>query len=162
MLVGSPESIRLTTSGQLYNARPGNFVHVDICNAEGVALAKRRQPKDSDQPVQRFAHYNIWRVFSPPPQDMPLAVCDARSVSASDLIEADAMMDIPGKPVSSYVGLVVGYSPDHRWSYFSQMNRDEVLVFKTHDSDAGQPSHVPHAAFNDLTCPPGLPAASEY
>jgi hypothetical protein len=41
------------------------------------------------------------------------------------------------------------------------MNRDEVLVFKTHDSDTGQPNHVPHAAFNDPTCPSGLaPRAS--
>ncbi len=71
------------------------------------------------------------------------------------------MMDIPGRPESSYVGLVIRYNPRHRWSYFSHMNRDEVLVFKTHDSDAGQPSHVPHAAFNDPTCPSGpAPRAS--
>jgi hypothetical protein len=157
----SPDSIRLTNSGQLYNSRPGHFVHVDISNAAAAAFAKRWRPKDHDRPVRRFAHYNIWRVFSPPPQDVPLAVCDSRSVSASDLVEADAIMDIPGKPESSYVGLVVRYNPRHRWSYFSNMNRDEVLVFKTHDSDAGQPNHVPHAAFNDPTCPAGLaPRAS--
>ena len=157
----SPGSIRLTNSGQLYNSRQVYFVHIDISNAAAAAFAKRWRPKDHLQPVRRFAHYNVWRVFSPPPQDVPLAVCDSRSVSASDLVEADAMMDIPGKPESSYEGLVVRYNPRHRWSYFSNMNRDEVLVFKTHDSDAGQPNHVPHAAFNDLTCPSGLaPRAS--
>ena len=157
----SPDSIRLTNSGQLYNSRPAHFVHVDISNAAAAAFAKRCQPKNHGQPVRRFAHYNVWRVFSPPPQDVPLAVCDSRSVSAADLVEADAMMDIPGKPESSYVGLVVRYSPHHRWSYFSHMNRGEVLVFKTHDSDAGQPNHVPHTAFNDPTCPSGLaPRAS--
>jgi hypothetical protein len=157
----SADSIRLTNSGQLYNSRPGHFVHVDISNAAAAAFAKRWRPKNHDRPVRRFAHYNVWRVFSPPPQDVPLAVCDSRSVSASDLVEADAMMDIPGKPEYSYVGLVIRYNPRHRWSYFSNMNRDEVLVFKTHDSDAGQPNHVPHAAFNDPTCPSGLaPRAS--
>jgi hypothetical protein len=157
----SPHLTRLTSSGQLYNSRPGHFVHVDISDAAAAVFAKRWRPRDHDRPVRRFAHYNVWRVFSPPPQDVPLAVCDSRSVSASDLVEADAMMDIPGKPESSYEGLVVRYNPRHRWSYFSNMNRDEVLVFKTHDLDAGQPNHVPHTAFNDPTFPSGLaPRAS--
>lgn len=158
---GAPDSIRLTNSGRLYNSRPGHFVHVDISNVAAAAFANRWRAKDHDRPLRRFAHYNVWRVFSPPPQDFPLAVCDSRGVSASDLVEADAMMDIPGKPESSYEGLVVRYNPRHRWSYFSNMNRDEVLVFKTHDSDAGQPNHVPHATFSDPTCPAGVaPRAS--
>jgi len=41
------------------------------------------------------------------------------------------------------------------------MSADEVLVFKTHDSDHSQPKHVPHAAFNNPASPPGaLPRAS--
>jgi hypothetical protein len=40
-------------------------------------------------------------------------------------------------------------------------NRDEVLVFKTNDSDPARPHHVPHTAFNDPSCPPGVtPRAS--
>jgi len=132
------ETSRLSISGKLYNARPADFVHVDISNATAAAMAERRRSK-------RFAHYNLWRVFSPPPQNMPLAVCDLRTVSPSDLVEADAIMDIPGKKESSYVGLVVRYNPRHRWSYFSNMNRDELLVFK---------SEVPHAAFKNTPCPP--------
>lgn len=157
----SPDPLRLIDSGQLYDSCPGRFVHVDINNVAAEAFAKRWRPKGNDRPVRRFAHYNIWRVFSPPPQDVPLAVCDSRSLSASDLVVADAVMDIPGKPESSYEGLVVRYGPRHRWSYFSDMNREEVLVFKSHDSDAAQPNHVPHAAFNDPACPSGLaPRAS--
>lgn len=152
---------RLTVSGKLYNSRPGNFVHVDINDATAVALAKRYQPKHRSQPVRRFAHYNLWRAFSPPPQDVPLAVCDSRSLSATDVIEADAMMDIPGKSEYSYVSLVIRHNPRHRWVYFSHMHRDELLVFKSHDSDDSQPSHVPHAAFDNPTCPAGhAPRAS--
>jgi hypothetical protein len=140
------ETSRLTATEALYNARPANFVHVDISNATAAAMAEHLQPKT---PIKRFAHYNLWRAYSVPPQDMmPLAVCDFRSVSASDLVEADAMMDIPGKKESSYEGLVVRYNPRHRWSYFSGMNRDELLVFKT---------EVPHAAFNNTACPSDLP-----
>ena len=30
------------------------------------------------------------------------------------------------------------YNPEHRWCYFRDMTPDEVLVFKTHDSDPGR------------------------
>jgi hypothetical protein len=42
-----------------------------------------------------------------PPQDVPLALCDARTL-ADDLIEADAVFDEEGKPEWSFEGLVVG------------------------------------------------------
>jgi hypothetical protein len=151
----SSGAVRLTSSGPLCETRSVCFVHVDISDSTAVVFAQRFRPKDPSRPVRRFAHYNIWRALSPPPQDFPLAVCDSRSVSASDLVEADAMMDVPGKPESSYVGLVVRYNSRHRWSHFPNMNRDELLVFKTHDSDPAHPKHVPHVAFNDPTCPPG-------
>jgi hypothetical protein len=147
---------QITTSGNLYNSRPSYFVHIDVNDSTAAALTNRWRPKGHQRAVRRSAHYNCWRAVSPPPQDMPLAVCDARSVSPSDLIEADAMMDVPGKRESSYASLVIRYSPRHRWSYFSDMSRDEILVFKTHDSDSCQPSHVPHSAFSDPTCPPGV------
>lgn len=139
------ETSRLTASDALYNARPANFVHVDVSKATATAMAERLTPR---MPVKRFAHYNLWRTYTAPPQVMPLALCDYRSVSASDLVEADAMMDIPGKKESSYEGLVVRYNPNHRWSYFSDMHRDEVIVFKT---------ELPHTSFIDTTCPPDTP-----
>jgi len=152
---------RLTVAKQLYNSRPGEFVHVDISPATAVALAQRCEPKHRRERIRRFAHYNMWRAFSPPPQDVPLAVCDARSVLVSDLVEADAVMDIPGKREYSYVGLVIRHNPRHRWSWFSHMNRDELLIFKAYDSDSSEPGSVPHTAFHDPTCPAGhAPRAS--
>ncbi|MDB6105120.1 MAG: hypothetical protein JWO52_5119 [Gammaproteobacteria bacterium] len=148
--------VRLTSSGPLCETRSVCFVHIDVSDSTAALFSQRCLPKGHSGPVRRFAHYNIWRALSPPPQDFPLALCDSRSVSASDLVEADAMMDIPGKPESSYVGLVVRYNSRHRWSHFPDMNRDEVIVFKTHDSDPAHPSHVPHTAFNDPTCPSGV------
>lgn len=148
--------VRLRSSGSLYETRSVCFVHIDMSDSTAALFAQRYRPKGHGRPVRRFAHYNIWRALSPPPQDLPLAVCDSRSVSASDLVEADAMMDIPGKRESSYVGLVVRYNSRHRWAHFPHMNRDEVLVFKTHDSDPAHPIYVPHTAFNDPTCPSGV------
>ncbi len=118
---------------------------------------------DGERPIpyRRFCHYNVWRVISPPPQDVPLAVCDARTLSPEDLILADAVFDAVDAPEWSFEGLVVGYSPRHRWSYFSDMTRDEALIFKTNDSDPTKAHHVPHSAFDDPSCPPGVePRAS--
>jgi hypothetical protein len=147
---------RLTKSGQLFSSHPAHFVHIDISDATATALAKRVQPKHRTEPVHRFAHYNLWRAISPPPHDTPLALCDSRSVSPSDLVEADAIMDIPGKQESSYVALVIRYNPNHRWAHYSNMDRDELLIFKTFDSDANAPRQVPHTAFADPSCPPGV------
>jgi hypothetical protein len=129
--------------------RPARFVHIDISDSTVAQLTERWRPKNNGRVVRRFAHYNVWRALTPPPQDIPLAVCDARTVCQSDPVDADSITDTPGEPVSSIVVGLVRYNPLHRWSYFSEMNRDEVLVFKSHDSDPNQPHHVPHTAFKD-------------
>jgi len=160
-VVSSPGVLRFSESspesGRFNNSRPARFIHIDVSDPTARVFADRSKPKELDFAVRRFAHYNVWRVLSPPPQDVPLAVCDARTLAPGDLLEADAVFDVPGKPEWSFEALLVRYSPEHRWSYFSNMTRDEVLVFKTNDSDPMQPHHVPHTAFNDSTCPPGVP-----
>jgi hypothetical protein len=133
--------------------RPARFVHIDTSDSTATVFTERWRPKNNGRPVRRFAHYNVWRVLSPPPQDIPLALCDARSVLSSELVDADSITDVPGKPPASIVVVLVRYSPHHRWSYFSDMSRNEVLVFKSHDSDPSQPHHVAHSAFKDPSCP---------
>jgi hypothetical protein len=160
VVVNSPGVLRFSESspdsGRLNNSRPARFIHIDVSDPAAKEFADRARPQDVRSPVRRFAHYNVWRALSPPPQDVPLAVCDARSLSAQDLIEADAIFDVPGKPEWSFEGLVIRHNPRHRWSYFSNMTREEALVFKTNDSDPSQPHHVPHTAFNDPSCPVGV------
>ena len=57
--------------------------------------------------------------------------------------------------------LLLKYNPAHRWLYFSDMQRDEVLVFKRHDTDPSEPHHVPHSGFSDpRVAPGGEPRAS--
>ena len=34
--------------------------------------------------IRRAVQLNVWRVLTPPPQDVPLAVCDARSLPLGD------------------------------------------------------------------------------
>jgi hypothetical protein len=144
-------------AGKYDNSLPARFIHVDISDATAEQFAQRSMPKNIGRTLRRFAHYNVWRAFSPPPQDIPLTVCDARSVATADLICADAVFDVAGKPEWSFEGWVVRHNPQHRWSYFSNMTRDEALIFKTNDSDPAQPHCVPHSAFDDPSCPKGGP-----
>ncbi|HUI60820.1 MAG TPA: CmcJ/NvfI family oxidoreductase [Steroidobacteraceae bacterium] len=164
-VVSSPGVLRFSErsadSGRLNNSRPARFIHIDVSDPTARMFADRSRPSEVNRPPRRFAHYNVWRVLSPPPQDVPLAVCDARSLAPQDLVAADAIFDVQGQPEWSFEGLVVRFNPAHRWSYFPNMHRDEVIVFKTNDSDPAHPHHVPHTAFDDPTCPPGaVPRAS--
>jgi len=151
VLVNSPGVLRFSErsakSGTLDNSRPARFAHVDISDATAAAFAHRAAP--AVRRVSRFAHYNVWRVISNPPQDVPLAVCDARSVTPADLIAADAVFNAPNQPQWSFEGLVVAHNPGHRWHWYSDMTRDEVLVFKTNDSDLERAHCVPHVAFDN-------------
>ena len=160
VVVTAPGVLRFSESspesGQLNNSRPARFIHIDVSDATARAFSERSQPKEATRPVRRSVHFNVWRVLSPPPQDVPLAVCDARSLSAEDLVKADAIFDVTDRPEWSFEALLVRHNPAHRWCYFPNMTRDEALVFKTNDSESGEPHHVPHTAFNDPTCPPGV------
>jgi hypothetical protein len=156
VLVTSPGILRFSErapqSGVLDNSRPARFAHVDVSDATAALFAQRAAP--SGRTLERFVHYNVWRALSAPPQDVPLAVCDARSVAAVDLIAADAVFDSPGKPEWSFEGLLLAHAAAHRWHWFPDMQLDEALIFKTHDSDRRRAHCVPHVAFDDESCPP--------
>jgi hypothetical protein len=151
VLVNSPGVLRFSErsakSGTLDNSRPARFAHVDISDATAAQFAHAAAPEG--RRVSRFAHYNVWRVISEPPQDVPLAVCDARTVTPADLIPADAVFNSPDKPEWSFEGIVVAHHPGHRWHWYSDMTRDEALVFKTNDSDRDRAHCVPHVAFDN-------------
>jgi len=101
---------------------------------------------------------NVWRAISAPPQDFPLAVCDARSLATTRplttyLITTDRIPDDMSKraelldgPVASEASLFP-YNEDQRWWYFSDMTADEMLALVLYDSDKGDSGRVPHTAF---------------
>ncbi len=144
---------RSADCGALDNSRPARFVHIDVSDATARAFSHDSAPPGAPE-FRRAAHYNVWRVLTPPPQDVPLAVCDARSVAPADLVAADAVFDAPDQPEWSFEGLVVRYNPTQCWCCFSDMHPGEALVFKTNDTDPVCASQVPHGAFDDPECPP--------
>ena len=149
--------------GSRVNTRPARFTHVDYTpqSAPGLLNPLLKAAGVELRPGQRYAGYNIWRALSEPPQDVPLAVCDAQTVAPGDLVTGDAVFDAPNQPEWGFEAYLVRHNPAHRWSYFSNMTRDEALIFKAYDTDPGQPVRVPHVAFDDPGCPAGVtPRAS--
>lgn len=141
---------------------PAGEAHVDTGSrtARRMAEATYAQCFPDGPGFRRFLITSHWRTFSPPPQDMPLAVCDGRTSFAGEekentmLIvdefpEGDALTaPVPGEE-DMMAATIFSYHPSHRWWYFAGMQRDDVLLFKFHDSDHGLTWRCPHSAFSD-------------
>ena len=89
---------------------------------------------------RRFAIVNLWRSIDPshPVVDMPLTLCDCRTVTADDYVAIE--FRYVDRKYDTYAG---GHSPAQRWYYFPEMTGDEAILLKTYDSQGvlwrGQP-----------------------
>ncbi|MCH2186317.1 hypothetical protein MK280_10645, partial [Myxococcota bacterium] len=105
----------------------------------------------------RIAIYNIWRRFDSGHTHAPLAVCDSRSISPEDLLPTDLHNygGTDGFELEIYQSL---YSDRHRWFYYPEMQRDEVMIFRTLDSDMDPFIPTLHSAFDHPSCPETAPS----
>jgi hypothetical protein len=145
---------------------PAGEVHVDFApeTARRVAETTYRAAFPDGPGYSRFIATSLWRAFSPPPQDCPLAVCDGRSLAEDEGVrntlhvvdemppEAEMVRPMEGED-QRIAAHVFRHSPAHRWWYFSNMDRDEALLFKFFDSDQGVAWRCPHTAFHDTSLP---------
>ncbi len=155
----SDRSERFGEEGTTY---PGRYAHIDYSDLTGPITARQMlgEDPDADRLMQgRFAIYNLWKAISEPPQDTPLAVCDATSVAAEDLIISHVVLGPPQDPAkeSKLQTNMVQHNPNHRWVYYSGMTRDELLMFRGYDSDPARFRRVPHTAFDDPSAGPDAP-----
>ncbi len=129
-------------------------VHNDFTEWSGPQRVRDILPDEADQLLAgRFAIIQVWRAINRPIQSNPLAIADARSLAAADLIAAERRY--PNRVGETYR---IGYNPAHCWFYFPEMRRDEALVFKVFDSaQDGRARFTAHSSFNDPTSPPGAP-----
>jgi hypothetical protein len=144
----------------LHNALPALYPHGDTTDTSAVYLAEAfaaHIPGFELGQAKRWAHFNMWRPITPPPQDYPLALCDARSIAPGDgvTVVAETLTRTTGAFSFDTTGYL--HNPAHRWCYFRHMTPGEVIVFKTHDSDPARAHQVAHTAFLDPACPAGTP-----
>jgi hypothetical protein len=155
-------SVTRAARGERGVRAPADQVHNDYTDRSGpkrkleiLAAAGRSDLADRD-----VAFINLWRPISGPVHDQPLAVCDARSVAAGDLVDTEILHfgedDLEAPRHRGSVQSVL-YSPGQRWVYVSAMRPEEFLLLKCYDSRVdGRARFVPHTAFENPAPPPGF------
>jgi hypothetical protein len=134
--------------------QPATRVHVDQTDTSGANRVREHLPVEADELLKgRVQVINLWRPIRGPVHDTPLALCDAASVAADDLVASDLIY--PNRNGETYS---VKFNPDHRWFYFPEMTADEALLLKCYDSATdGRARFAPHTAFIDPTTPKDAP-----
>jgi hypothetical protein len=131
--------------------QPATRVHVDQTEASGPRRVREHLPDEADELLKgRVQVINLWRPIRGPLRDAPLAMCDASTVAATDLVASDLIY--PNRRGETYS---VTFNPAHRWFYIPEMTTDEALLLKCYDSATdGRARFGPHTAFVDPTTPP--------
>ncbi|WP_213764508.1 CmcJ/NvfI family oxidoreductase [Caballeronia sp. dw_19] len=131
---------------------PVRRVHNDQTFVSGPRRVRDHLPADeaAQRLKHRFAIINLWRPLDVVEQ-LPLALCDARSIAASDLVPSDLVYKDKVGETFSFT-----HNPAHRWYYFPKLRPDEALLLKIYDSrDDGTARLTAHTAFEDPTTPDG-------
>jgi hypothetical protein len=128
---------------------PVRFAHNDYTEASGPQRVRDLLPDEADELLRRrFAVVNVWRPIGWPVEQAPLAVCDARTIGAGDLVPTDLFYrDRKGEVYS------MRFAPTHRWYYFPRMRPDEAMLLKCYDSARDRARFTAHSAFDDPTSP---------
>ncbi len=134
--------------------QPATRVHVDQTDTSGANRVREHLPDEAEELLKgRVQVINLWRPVRGPVRDTPLALCDAASVTAGDLIASDLIY--PNRKGETYS---VKFNPNHRWFYFPEMAVGEALLLKCYDSATdGRARFAPHTAFVDPTTPKHTP-----
>lgn len=128
------------------------FVHIDQTRNSADHMIDKLCAPEIRARYPRVCIYNVWRPATSPPQDVPLAICDQRSLVESDWVEGKAVE--PG--MEGYVPYLTSmYNSDQRWYYFSDMTPEEMIVFKAWDNNPSAPIGCAHTAFRNRDAPSG-------
>lgn len=133
-------------------SEPVRFVHNDYTEK---SAPKRVQDLFPGGPpaTGRFMFINLWRPVTVPALDVPLAVCDAVSLAADDMVPTDLRYGERTGEVYS-----ARFQERHRWFYQSALRPDEALLLKCFDSATDVAArYTAHCAFHDPSAPEGAP-----
>lgn len=130
---------------------PVSRVHNDYTTQSALKRVRDIVPaQDAERLLRhRIIEVNVWRPIRGPLKTMPLAMLDARSLGAGDLVACDLIY-------RDRVGEIyyAAHRPQHEWYYFPDMRREEALLLKCFDTDTSVTQFGAHVAFRH----PGTPA----
>lgn len=125
-------------------APAAEFVHIDQTRDAIAPFIEMAADETTRRRYPRVQLFNLWRVMTPPPQDVPLALCDQRTVFEDDWVFGKTVHggETEGVPLTTSV-----YNPAQKWYYFSDVTPDDVIVFKANDTQRNVPMGCLHGAF---------------
>lgn len=136
---------------------PVRSAHNDFTERSAPARVRDLLPADEADArlKRRYTSVNVWRPLTGPVKTDPIAICPWDSIGPDDMIPAERVYN-------NRVGgiLNLSYNPDQRWTYFPDMEREEIILLKCFDSETdGRARWTAHAAFEDPNGPDAsLPA----
>lgn len=132
---------------------PVRHVHNDYTEWSGPQRVRDLMGEEAEALLKkRFQVVQVWRGTKERVLANPLAILDARSIAARDLIVTERVY--PNRRGEIYH---LAWNPDHEWVYFPEMTRNEALVFKCYDSRKDVARFTAHSAFTDPTTPADAP-----
>ncbi|MDH3691776.1 MAG: methyltransferase [Gammaproteobacteria bacterium] len=133
---------------------PVRCAHNDYTDLSGPQRVRDLMGKHEAEKLlqRRFAIINVWKPIRGPVQQVPLAVCDARSIAPGDLVETDLVYPDRTGEIS-----LLSFKPAQRWFYIPEMRADEAMLLKCYDSEHDRPRFTAHSAFDDPTSDPDAP-----
>lgn len=151
-------TVRVTGGGEKADRPtrlPVHRAHVDYTVRSGPERVRDLMGDEAEALLsKRVAEINVWRPIVGPVIRSPLAVAEADSLNFEELIATDLVYE-------DRVGEIYEFAPNaaHRWVYFPDMTRDEVLLLKSYDSATdGRARFTPHTAFSHPGTPVDAPA----
>lgn len=136
---------------------PAVRVHVDYTVKSGpqrvADILGEKEAARLAETGARIVQINVWRPISGPVRRSPLAVADASSIGAGELVATDQVF--PDRIGEIYQ---LAHAPTQRWYYAPEITSDEVLLIKGWDSiDDGRARFTPHGAFSFGDTPADAP-----
>jgi hypothetical protein len=121
------------------------FVHLDNSRTSAVERVRATvEPLGFDP--DGAAIFNVWRSVTPPPQDVPIAVSDWRTVPEADYVEGTT---VEGGGFEAPHLRLASSSDGPSWFYAPDLEVDEALVFVGTDLDLAHPLGCAHSAFTN-------------
>ena len=146
-------TIRVTDPTTSYR-RPASHAHNDytVTSAPSRLADMIGDARADDWLKDRVVQVNVWRPIAEPVEEMPLALLDASSIEAKDLVETKLINERQGGRIGQIYS--VRHAEGQRWFYFPKMKRSQAILIKGYDSaEDGRARFTPHSAFVDPNTP---------
>ena len=134
----------------------------DVRGRGAATLARSGLTPDQIEKAERIVMLQLWRNVGPARMDLPVAFLDARTVTPPETRPFRYTGYVAGGRAFDALAVLAPDQPvGHAWYSFPEMTPDEVVAFRTYDTDLvreGATFFTPHSAFPDPEIEPGNPA----